>query len=62
MTSTNDSDPLDTMHVYSSNGGVNYDLKFAFSSPALMNNGLGAFWFGGDWGYQWSMPKDRTSG
>lgn len=62
MTSTNDSDPLDTMHFYSSKGGVNYDLGFAFSSPALMNNGLGAFWFGGDWGYQWSMPKGRTSG
>jgi kievitone hydratase len=60
--STSKTDPITGLRTFSHVPGVEFDITFEISAPALLNAGLGSFFWAGAIQHQWSMPAGRVSG
>jgi hypothetical protein len=60
--STSSEDGLQGIRAYGSSDGIEYDVTFNFTSPVLLNAGLGPYLVGGELGYEWSLPRGATQG
>lgn len=54
---SNAESPLQGIRMYTSLEGVDYDLTWNFSSPAVLNAALGSYWVGAKLGFEYSIPK-----
>jgi kievitone hydratase len=57
MEATSSEDPLQGLRMWTSLEGIEYDLTWNFSSPAVLNGALGSYLVGGELGFEWSLPK-----
>jgi hypothetical protein len=55
-------DPLKGLRTYCAVDGIEFDLTFNFTSPAMMNGALASYQVGGGTGWEYSVPRGATGG
>jgi len=58
----NASDPTSLIRTAASVPGVQYDITFEGTSPALLNGAVGDLYLGGGHSYEWAIPAAPSSG